>query len=200
MAPSPSPEPAALHLSPEHGELLLDIAEAAIRARLSGTRSPGPDVEQLPAPLRRPCGAFVTVLVDGRLNGCIGNIDTAEPLGACVAKLAGQAAFEDPRLPALRRDQLARTTIDISLLSPHVPVPARSRAELSGNLVPGRHGLIIASRGRRAVFLPSVWDQLPDPDDFVDHLFRKAGLSPVPWPADLAAEVFTTEYVERRLG
>ena len=79
-------------------------------------------------------------------------------------------------------------------------MPAGTRSELLEHLTPGRHGLIITSRGRRAVFLPSVWEQLPDPDDFVDRLFRKAGLSPSPWPADLRAEVFTTEYLERRLA
>ncbi|HEY5665027.1 MAG TPA: AmmeMemoRadiSam system protein A [Ilumatobacter sp.] len=200
MARSRSAEGTVARLGPADGELLLDIAEMVIRVGTQGGRSPGVDATRLPEALCEERGAFVTVLVDGQLNGCIGMIDPDEPLGVSIAQLAAQAAFDDPRLPALRRDQLGRTEIDISLLSPHHEVPARTRAELLAQLTPGHHGLIIASRGRRAVFLPSVWNQLPDPDDFVDHLFRKAGLSATPWPADLRADLFTAECFARRLA
>lgn len=184
----------------EHAELLLDIAERAIRARLDGTPPPGPDVRQLPEPMQRPRGAFVTLHVSGRLNGCIGNIDTSDPLGACIARLATQAAFEDPRLPELTWADLETLHIEVSLLSPHTEVPSDSRAQLLDQLAPHAHGLIIASGPHRAVFLPSVWDQLPEPDQFVDQLLRKAGLSTTRWPSDMHAEAFTTESFGRHLG
>ena len=196
----PLPESPVLRLTPDHGERLLDITEEAIRARFEGKRHRGPDVDRLPEPLRRPCGAFVTVRVEGRLNGCVGDVDTDLPLGSCVARLAVAAAFEDPRLPALRREQWDRTELDISLLSPRTGVPAHTRAQLLQQLAPSRHGLIISARERRALFLPIMWEQLPDPEDFVDHLFEKAGLPESPWPADLQAEVFTTESFTRHLS
>lgn len=185
-------------MTPEHVELLLDSAEVAIRAclaggNLAGSSHAGPDPERLPERLRRPCSAFVTLHVDGRLNGCIGAIDSPEPVGVCVPRLAIQAAFDDPRLPALRRQDLAGLHIEISLLSPRSTVPAGSRAELLGQLRAGVDGLIISSGDRRAVFLPTVWTQLPDPDDFLDQLLIKAGLPIDRWPTDLRAEVFTTE-------
>jgi AmmeMemoRadiSam system protein A len=192
------------HVQPDLGEaeeeLLLDLAEVAIRACLEGTRFPGPDTHRLPEPLLRPCGAFVSLHVDDDLNGCIGNLDADDPIGACVPRLAIQAAFEDPRLPRLRRADLAHLVIEISLLSPRTAVPASTRSELFAHLIPFEHGLVLAARDRRGVFLPSVWEQLPDPDDFVDHLLHKAGLPRDEWPSTMSAELFTTRTIERRLG
>jgi AmmeMemoRadiSam system protein A len=189
-----------LPVTPHEAELLLDLSEVAIRACLDGTRYPGPDADKLPESLRRPCGAFVTLHVAGRLNGCIGNINGSEPIGTCVGDLARKAAFEDPRLRPLRRDDLDRLHIEVSILSPLTPVPARTRPELIANLEQRRHGLILAAAGRRAVFLPSVWGQLPTPDDFIDGLLHKAGLPVAGWPADMYAEVFTTASVGRHLA
>jgi AmmeMemoRadiSam system protein A len=187
-------------MTPEQAELLLDTAEIAIRACLKGSRYLGPDVERLPARLRQPCGAFVTLHVGDRLNGCIGNIEGNEPIAACVAKLAIQAAFEDRRLPKLRHKDLEHLEIEISLLSPRSEVPAGTRADLIDHLETGVHGLILTSGVHRAVFLPSVWEQLPRPDDFIDHLLHKAGLPIDRWPTDMHADVFTTASFSRRLA
>lgn len=185
-------------LAPEQAELLLDTAEIAIRACLEGTNYPGPDVERLPERLRQPCSAFVTLHVGGLLNGCIGNIDGDEPIGACIPKLAIQAAFDDPRLPRLRRDELSDLEIEISLLSPRQAVACSTQAELLEHVTPHVHGLIITSGRHRAVFLPSVWQQLRDPAEFVTHLLRKAGIPTDTWPTELHAEVFTVESFHRR--
>ena len=77
--------------------------------------------------------------------------------------------------------------------------PRVGRVMLLHVLRPGDDGLIIGSGRHQALFLPSVWQQLPQPDDFVDQLFRKAGLRPEPWPTDLAASVFTTDTFHRSL-
>lgn len=200
MERSLSRDASVTSVTSEHAELLLDIAEVSIRARFDGTRFPGPDLRRVPERLRQPCGAFVTLHVDGQLNGCIGNIDTNDPLATCIALLAIQAAFEDPRLPPLTEADLYGLHIEVSLLSPHTGVPAGTRAQLIGQLTPGVHGLIIASGHHRAVFLPSVWAQLPDPEQFLDQLLRKAGLATDRWPSDMHAEAFTTESFGRQLG
>lgn len=186
-------------LTPDEFCLLLDLAELSIRAHLEGRQFAGLDIERLSDRLRRPGGAFVTLNVGGSLNGCIGNIESPEPIATTVAELAIKAAFEDYRLPKLRNEDLAELEIEISLLSPPSPVPAGTRAELLEQLVPGRHGLILTSGGHRAVFLPSVWAQLPQPSDFIDHLLRKAGLPADRWPSDLHADVFTTVSSARRV-
>jgi AmmeMemoRadiSam system protein A len=194
MAPSPSAE---TKLEPGDVERLLDIADEAIERALSGLRPEPPAPESLPPALRVPVGVFVTLRVGGELNGCIGALDGVEPLGQAVARLALSAAFGDPRLPALRLSDRARLTIEVSLLSPLVPIAAAGRDDLLSSLRPGTDGLVVAARGRRALFLPAVWEQLPQPDRFVDHLWAKAGLTPGTWPNGIETFRFTAEEHER---
>lgn len=179
---------------------LLDLAESAIRDRLDRRSRPDVDVDALPVELRRPGGVFVTLLVRGELNGCIGNLDSRDPIGISVPRLAVESAFHDPRLPALGAADLPHLHIEVSLLSRRAPVPAVTRAELLANLRPGVDGLVLASGRRSAVFLPSVWEQLADPNMFVDRLLAKAGLLPAAWPNDMRAEVFTAEKFGRDVG
>lgn len=200
MAPSPWREPAAgaVPSEAEVDELLdpaLDIAEAAIGDALAGRR-PGAPSSASPA-LDAPIGVFVTLKVAGELNGCVGTVAGDEPVGRAVARLAVAAAFDDPRLPRLRPADVAHLTIGVSLLSPLVPLTVGSRAELLAALRPGRDGLVVAAGRRRGLFLPSVWAQFGDPGDFCDHLWRKAGLPPRRWPADLRLHRFTARYRER---
>lgn len=183
-------------LDPSAAALLLDIAADSIEAGLggSGPRLPG---HELPAALHRRVGSFVTLHVAGELNGCIGSIEGVDPLGADVARHAWSAAFDDPRLPALRRDDLPMLETEISILSPLRAVAAGSRVELLAALRPGVDGLLVEAGVRRAVFLPAVWRTLPEPDRFLAQLLVKADIDADPWPADLAAWVFTAEEIHR---
>ena len=201
MARSLSAEPGREHpLDAPQVAALLDIADRAIVEGLDNARPTLPAPHTLTADLLRPVGTFVTLNVHGQLNGCIGSIQTDEPLAVSVAKHAWSAAFTDPRLPALRWIDYEHLDIEISILSPLSPAPAPSRAALLDVLQPGVDGLLITSGARRAVFLPSVWEQLPSRRTFLTQLFRKAGLDPTSWPDDLRAEVFTADKFARRAG
>ena len=201
MAHSPSAEPRRERpLDARQVDALLDIAEAAIVDGLRHVRPTLPEPSALAADLRRPAATFVTLNVHGKLNGCIGSLQTDEPLGVSVARHAWSAAFADPRLPALRWVDYRHLDIEISILSPLSPRPAPSRAALLEVLRVDVDGLLISSGDRRAVFLPSVWEQLPSPEMFLTHLFHKAGLDPAHWPDDLRAEVFTADKIARRAG
>ena len=198
MARSPCPDPSGERLPPTHSDLLLDVAERSILDGL-GNRGPTvPPLAELPDELRRPVGTFVTLNVHGRLNGCIGSIETDDALAVGVVRHAWSAAFGDPRLPALRWVDYEHLDIEISILSPLAPMVASSRGNLLGALEPGVDGLLIAAGSRRAVFLPSVWEQLPSPETFLTHLFHKAGLNPSTWPGALRAYSFTAEKFGRR--
>jgi uncharacterized protein len=200
MARSPFADAAGEHLPATHNDLLLDIAERSIVDGLDNRRPTVPTLDELPDDLRRPVGTFVTLNVHGRLNGCIGSIETDDALAVSVAQHAWSAAFSDPRLPALRWVDYDHLDIEISILSPLAPTVASSRDALLDGLEPGVDGLLIAAGSRRAVFLPSVWEQLPSPQEFLTHLFHKAGLNPATWPADLRAFVFTAEKFGRHAG
>jgi AmmeMemoRadiSam system protein A len=197
MAPSPSRDPG---LAPDDAALLLDIAESSLTAALRGERAALPPLGRLPASLSAHVGVFVTLTVAGELNGCIGLVDPIEPLGHTVARLALAAAFDDPRLPALRWADLADLAIEISVMSPLEPLRADTRTALVAAIRPHRDGLVIRAGGHAAVFLPSVWEQLPDREHFVDRLVLKAGLRPGAWPTGMQAFRFTATRSRRDVG
>ena len=176
-----------LSLSPEDVDALFALADLGVRAGLGAQPAPTVAPETLLPALRQPQGAFVTIEVDGELNGCIGSIVAVEPLGVAVPRLAWKAAFADPRLPALTPAEYPSAEIKISVLSPLEPVPAGSEAELLANLEAGRDGVLIRSGAANATFLPAMWGKLPDPLTFLRHLEGKAGFRPGHWPTDAEA-------------
>ena len=54
---------------------------------------------------------------------------------------------------------------------------------------------VILERGRqRATFLPQVWEQLPEKEQFLSHLASKAGLAPEAWKSSGArVQVYQVE-------
>lgn len=167
------------------------IARAAIAAAVQTGRAPMVDVGSFPPPLQGQAASFVTLTLDGALRGCIGAVRPQRAMIADVADHAVRAAIADPRFAPLAPGELARLEIKISILSYPRPVPAESAAHLAARLEAGRDGLILSSAGAGATFLPQVWDQIPNPDDFVAALQAKAGWRD--WPADAAAFRFTAE-------
>jgi len=157
------------------GRELLTLARSAIAAKFGAAPAPVPDD---PA-LQQPGATFVTLTQAGALRGCIGSLEAYRPLAEDVCENARAAAFRDPRFAPLAADELARTRVEVSLLTPATPLACSGEDDLLARLVPGRDGLILTFAGRRATFLPQVWEQLPEPQRFLAHLKQKAGL-----PAD----------------
>jgi AmmeMemoRadiSam system protein A len=135
---------------------------------------------------------FVTLTRETRLRGCIGTIQPSGPLVRAVAESAYSAAFRDPRFPQLQVEELAGTSIEISVLSPMEPLAAASRDALVAVLQPGVDGLLLEDGRYRSTFLPKVWEQLPDPDAFLDQLFLKAGLPAGHWSPSLRVHRYQT--------
>lgn len=174
--------------------LLLGLARRAIRARLDGTTPPPaslPPEIRPDTPLRERRGVFVTLTEHGQLRGCIGSIFATEPLVDGVLRQAGNAAFEDPRFPPLRKGEFDSVSIEISVLTE--PVEVRGYEEI----VIGRHGVLLEKEGRRAVFLPQVaTEQGWDRDTMLRHLSRKAGLGPEDWRSGATFRVFESQIFE----
>ncbi|MGQ9659374.1 MAG: AmmeMemoRadiSam system protein A [Thermochromatium sp.] len=173
--------------------LLLAIAARSIAHGLKHQRPLEPDPAEYPEPLRAIRATFVTLERQSELRGCIGVLEGFRPLVTDVAHNAFAAAFEDPRFPPVRADEYPELTLKLSLLTPAEPLVFGSESELLDQIRPGRDGLILSDRGRRGTFLPSVWEQLPDPRDFLAHLKRKAGLPPDYWSQTLRVARYSTE-------
>lgn len=183
-------------LPPEAGPALTGMARDAITQHLGVAEADpaGADLHWLDHPgalgewLDAPGASFVTLTQDGALRGCIGSLQATHPLRDDVRDNAVRAATRDPRFSPLTARELRHTAIEVSVLSPPEPLPSLSRADAEAALQPGVDGVILSRRGARATFLPQVWDQLPEPGDFLDHLLTKAGLRRQDWDADLRLE------------
>jgi hypothetical protein len=180
---------------------LLKIAERVIRRGVEQKATSGepPAIpeewyESLP-PIER--ATFVTLEVDGRLNGCIGQLKATRFVGEDVRYNAYRAAFDDRRFDPLTPEQLPEADLHISVLDPLEEIPVDRPDDLWEFVEPGRHGLLLRTRRHRGTFLPSVWEKCPDPQTFLEHLRRKAGLSPGAWPDDLQVYRYTVDEFDR---
>ncbi len=178
---------------------MLELAETAIRHALETGRALQIDPNDFEEPLRQPAACFVTLKKGGELRGCIGSLEAHRSMVEDVAHNADAAAFSDPRFPALREDELPGLELDISLLTPAEEMHFSSEKELLSQIRPGIDGLIIEEGYRRGTFLPSVWEQLPSPEQFLQHLKLKAGLPPNHWSGNIRISRYTTQIFGTRL-
>ena len=137
--------------------------------------------------------SFVTLNIDHQLRGCIGSLQASKTLSVDVTHNAVSAAFHDPRFPSLIRDEWRHTELHISVLTKPFPLNVDGRQSLINCLTPRVDGVIIGESGRRATYLPSVWQQLPDPARFVPQLRLKAGLPPDGWSEQTRVFLYQTE-------
>jgi AmmeMemoRadiSam system protein A len=177
-------------LAATHGVALLTIAARAVRHGIDHGHAMALDAADCPEPLRVWRAAFVTLEHNGALQGCIGTIEPREALALSVARYAHGAAFQDPRFDPVRADHWPGLTAEISILTPRTLLPARSEDEALAALVPGVDGLVFSAGAHRSVFLPKVWDELPEPVQFLSFLKRKAGLDADYWSAEVKLERF----------
>lgn len=130
---------------------------------------PGPPDPWLDQPTR----LFVSWHDGPRLVGCIGTLEAHMPLRDAVRRYAVEAGLHDPRTPMPAPSDLPRLRCEISVLSEPEPMAELGVDEITAALVPGRDGLVLRDEDRRAVFLPVVWESLPEPAEFVAALCRK---------------------------
>ncbi len=148
-----------------------------------------------PAELAEHRATFVTLHKHHQLRGCIGMLEAVRPLAKDIAENAFLAAFRDPRFPPLSDDELGDLDIHLSILTPAEPVAFTSEQDLITQLQPGVDGLILEEGRRRGTFLPSVWEQLPEPEQFLRHLKQKAGLAPDYWSENIKIYRYRTEMI-----
>jgi AmmeMemoRadiSam system protein A len=171
-----------------HGAALIALARHAIMA---GTP---PEAGAWNEPwLREPGASFVTLKMHGELRGCIGSIEARRALGDDVAHNAFAAAYRDPRFPPVDALERSRLQVEVSVLSPPTPLDASSEREALTALRPGVDGIVLEYHGQGATFLPQVWEALPEPEAFLAHLRRKAGLPGGFWHPDLRLSRYTVE-------
>ena len=171
----------------EKGSTLLKLARSEIATKL------GHDMLS-PAQagwLAEPGASFVTLTRQGELRGCIGTLEAHRPLGLDVRENAVAAAFRDPRFMPLTRVEFDEIRVEVSVLSPSEALVVVSEEHALATLRPNVDGVLFEYEHYRSTFLPQVWDQLPEPAEFLAHLKRKAGLSMDFWSDSVRLSRYT---------
>jgi AmmeMemoRadiSam system protein A len=173
--------------------ILLRIAYQSIRSGLETRHPASVSVDGVPARLSARRASFVTLHADEKLRGCIGSLEPRTSLAEDVSYNAYAAAFRDTRFQPLRADEFETLSLEISVLSAPEIIEFNSESSLLGVVRPGIDGLILQEGDFRSTFLPSVWESLPDPAQFLNHLKLKAGLASDYWSASVRVWRYTTE-------
>jgi hypothetical protein len=171
----------------EKGTTLLKLARNEIASKLGQ-----PAAKPVKAAwLQEPGASFVTLTRQGELRGCIGTLEAHRPLGVDVRENALAAAFRDPRFMPLTRGEFDEISVEVSLLSPTEPIEVKDEAAALAVLRPHVDGVVFEYGHYRSTFLPQVWEQLPEPAEFLAHLKRKAGLSMDFWAEQVRLSRYT---------
>ena len=183
----PRPSPIAVEqseFSHEERTLLLQLAHDSI---LSALENHEVSLDPPSPHLTEPRGAFTSLYLNGELRGCVGYVLPVSSVYRAVIDTARAAAFEDARFYPVTIEEARQLNIELSILSPPLPISAEE-------VEVGRHGLLISLAGQRGLLLPQVpaernWDRIT----FLQQTCRKAGLPPDAWQRGALIEAFTAE-------
>lgn len=177
----------------QHRQLLRDLAYQSIRHGLENGEALEIDLMQIPDELRQTRATFVTLHRNKELRGCVGILKPVRPLAEDVAYNAWAAAFSDSRFSPLNSAELDDLDIHISILGTPETMDFSSEQDLVDQIRPGTDGLILEEGFNKGTFLPSVWESLKDPQEFVNHLKLKAGLPSDYWSDSLKIKRYSVE-------
>ena len=160
---------------------LLSLARQSIVNCVHGDPTPALDMDKLSPILQEQGACFVTLTYQGYLRGCVGALEPYQSLAKDVREHAVAAAFQDYRFPPVQSNELKDIKIEISYLSRPEKLSYENSEGLPKILRPNIDGVILRDGMNRATFLPQVWKKIPDPEEFLDHLCMKMGLSANIW-------------------
>jgi AmmeMemoRadiSam system protein B/AmmeMemoRadiSam system protein A len=179
---SPEKSPIEVKFTEDEKKKLFEIARNSIRSKLFNNKDFVIDENKIPEALKQQFGAFVTLKINGVLKGCIGRFSSSVPLYDAVKASALSSAFEDPRFPALTKEEYEKVDVEITVLGPMKKINDISE------IVLGKHGIYIKKDFRSGTMLPQVatengWTV----EQFLGYTSRdKAGLG---WDGWKSAEI-----------
>ena len=178
------------YIEKHYSKYILDIARKSISYALKGEEF---IPENIPPVLTQYGASFITLKINDDLRGCIGSIYPTKPLILDIIDNAKNAAFQDPRFEPITEREFEHIRISVSILSSIEKINFKDERDLLSKIYP--YGVIIADRDKRAVYLPVVWEQLPDREVFLNSLKEKAGLPPNYFSRTFEAYKFNTLYI-----
>lgn len=173
-----------------YSKYVLNLAKESI---LSAIKEEEFIPHDIPPVLTQYGASFVTLKLNGILRGCIGSVYPTKPLVIDIIDNARNAAFQDPRFEPLTAEEFEKLEISVSILSSIERIKFKDERDLLSKIYP--HGVIISEGDRRAVYLPVVWEQLPERQVFLNSLKEKAGLSANYFSRTMEAYKFDTTHI-----
>ncbi len=176
-----------------YSKLIIDICRQAIKSKFE------PDIEEIKYPqvFGRIGACFVTLEKNNNLRGCIGSVIARRPLINDIIMNAKNSAFSDPRFLPVQQNEISQLKIAVSILSEPKKMSFTDENDLLRQMRPNIDGIIIKDGIYQAVYLPSVWEQLPDKREFLETLKVKAGLNPDYFSDTFEAYRFETVYIKK---
>jgi len=163
-------------LSREDQRSLLHLAREALAAHLHDKAGIEVDETTLGEDLLREAACFVTLTKNGQLRGCIlDRFEAHESIYRNVMRNVILAATTDYRFPPVGPDELPQLAIEISVLGVPYALAFEDAEALLAALRPGEDGVILTTPYGTATYLPQVWEQIPDPEEFLSSLCQKHG-------------------------
>lgn len=175
-----------------YSNLVIDIAKNTLKTSFTKERM----TINYPQVLNELGACFVTLEKQEQLRGCIGSIIAHQPLIADLVQHARNSAFHDYRFNPVIESELKDIKVSISILTEPKKIDFTDEEDLLNKMVPNIDGIIIKDRQYQAVYLPLVWEQLPDKKMFLNSLKVKAGLSPTYFSKTFEAYRFESIYIK----
>ena len=175
-------------------EYILKLVKTSIYAAFNEEEFLPP---QIPAVLKQYAASFVTLKINGNLRGCIGSIYPTKPLIIDIIDNSRNAAFHDTRFKQLEPEEFKNIEVSVSILSEIERINFKDEKDLLNKIYP--YGIIIMDKGHRAVYLPVVWEQLPEKEVFLNSLKEKAGLDSTHFSRTFEAYKFSATSINEEL-
>lgn len=165
-------------LSKKQGDFLVKEARKTIESFVYGKKY---EISSNENWLNGKRGIFTTIhsYPGNELRGCVGFSAPFFPIRTALVESARSACM-DERFPLLEKEELSKILIEVSVLTLPEEMNFKKPEELVEKLT-CKEGLIIKMGHCTGLFLPQVWEQLPNKKEFLDHLCLKACLPPGAW-------------------
>ncbi|WP_424687769.1 MAG: AmmeMemoRadiSam system protein A [Halarcobacter ebronensis] len=178
-------------------DVLLKLAHDAIKYEFDDTVLIDNSLKEQFSILNEQRATFVTLNLNNNLRGCMGSLIAHRTLFEDIIHNARAAAFSDFRFNRLSQQEFQNIEIEISILTPAQELEYKNLEDLKQKLIPNKHGVILELDGKRATFLPQVWEQLPTFEAFISQLCKKAGLDPNNLPGYPKIQIYEVEKIKK---
>ena len=178
--------------SKAYGKELLQIVASTLQKAVTEHKSYSPSRKDYADELFNKGASFVTLKLNKELRGCVGTVIPHVAIAQDVADNTYRAAMEDNRFSPLTQAELGSLSFSVSLLTRFEPIIYKNADDLLSQINAGVDGIIIREGDRQGLFLPSVWQELPDKEEFMKQLKIKAGINPSYWSENLRVYRFRT--------